>query len=548
MSASSKKKLRKEQEAATLTEKQQAALKEAQQTKLMTTAFVAVMALILVVAIVVGTTQLISNSGIREKNTVAMTVGSHELSNAELNYYYIDTVNSFYSQNGSYASLFGLDVTKPLNEQFFDETAGQTWADYFLESAKDTASAVYAMADAAKAEGFALTEDQNADIDSIISNFSLYASLYGYADAETYLKAMYGKGATMEGIRNYVEMSMLSDAYNTAHQDGLSFTDADLRAAEAENFHKYSSFSYNYYYLAASRFLEGGTTAEDGTVTYTDEEKAASITAAEDAAKTVASAQIASVADLDAAIAALPLNAESTTAKSTAYTDYGYSSIDDDLAAWLTAQGRKAGDVAYVANKSTSTDENGTETTEILGYYVVYFHSVNDNAFALKNARHILVSFEGGTADEYGNMTYTDEEKATAKASAEALLAEWKAGEATEDSFAALATEKSTDTGSTANGGLYEDIYPGQMVTPFEDWCYDASRKAGDTGIVETTYGYHVMYFTGDSAQTYRDHQITEELTSEAQNQWYKGIVDAVETTDGDTKYLTLDLILSANA
>ena len=543
MSASSKKKLRKEQEAAVLTERQQAALKEAKQTKMMTTAFVVGMILILVIAITVGISQFINNSGIREKNTTALTVGEHELSNAELNYFYIDTVNSFYSQNGSYISLFGLDTTKPLDEQFFDEESGETWADYFLESAKSTAASVYAMNDAAKADGFTLPEEQAANVDSIISNFSLYASVYGYQDAEAYVKAMYGKGATIDGIRNYVEMSMLADAYTTAHSESLTFTDEELRAAEAENFHKYSSFSYNYYYMPATRFLEGGTTEEDGTVTYTAEEEAASVAAAEEAAKTILAANITTVEELDAAIAALPVNAESTSAKSTAYTDNSYSSIDEDLAAWLCETGRKTGDVDMVANLTT-TDE-GTET---LGYYVVYFQGVNDNTFALKNARHILASFEGGTADEYGGTVYSDEEKAAAKTAAQEILDAWKAGEATEDSFAALATEKTDDTGSAANGGLYEDIYPNQMVAEFEDWCYDASRKTGDTGLVETTYGYHVMYFVGDSDVTYRDYLIETELASAAQEEWYTGIVGSMEITEGDTKYLNMDLVLGGNA
>ena len=144
MSASSKKKLRKEQEAAKLTEKQLTAQNEAKKTQLYTVAFVAVMAVILVIAVTVGTLQVITNSGIREKNTTALTIGEHKLSNAELNYYYIDTVNNFYSQNGSYASLFGLDTTLPLDEQMFDEANGQTWADYFAESAVQTAKAVYA--------------------------------------------------------------------------------------------------------------------------------------------------------------------------------------------------------------------------------------------------------------------------------------------------------------------------------------------------------------------------------------------------------------------
>jgi len=547
MSASSKKKLRKEQEAAKLTERQQAAQKEAKKTKLYTTAFVVVMVAILVVAITVGVSQFISNSGIRERSTTALTIGEHELSNEELNYYFVDAVNTFYSQNGSYASLFGLDVTVPLDEQFFNEETGETWADYFLAYAKSTATSVYAMNDAAKAEGFVMPEETAGNVDSMMSTYSMYASMLGYPNAEGYLKAMYGKGATEEGVRNYIEMSMLSEAYTNAHKDSLTYSDADLRAAEAENFHKYSSFNYNYYYLAASRFREGGTENEDGTLTYSADEEAAAVIAAEEAANTILSAEITSVEELDAAIAALPINADAPTTKSTAYTDYAYASIDDDLAAWLTEEGRQEGDVACVANTSVSTAEDGTETTETLGYYVVYFHSINDNIFPLKDARHILVSFEGGTTDDMGNTTYTDEEKAAAKAAAEELLNEWMSGEATEDSFAALATERTDDTGSASNGGLYEDIYPGQMVDPFEDWCYDESRKTGDTGIVETTYGYHVMYFVGNSEQTYRDYQISNELSSADHAEWSNGIINAVTVTDGNTKYLSSDLILGGN-
>ena len=72
----------------------------------------------------------------------------------------------------------------------------------------------------------------------------------------------------------------------------------------------------------------------------------------------------------------------------------------------------------------------------------------------------------------------------------------WKAGEHTEDSFAFLAAENSADTGSASNGGLYEEVYPGQMVDAFDAWCFDAARQPGDTGIVKTEYGYHVMYFS----------------------------------------------------
>ncbi len=78
---------------------------------------------------------------------------------------------------------------------------------------------------------------------------------------------------------------------------------------------------------------------------------------------------------------------------------------------------------------------------------------------------------------------------------AKSILAQWESGEKTEDSFAALVADNSTDTGSVENGGLYENFTAGTMVAEFNDWCFDDARKPGDTGIVQTQFGYHVMYF-----------------------------------------------------
>ena len=113
------------------------------------------------------------------------------------------------------------------------------------------------------------------------------------------------------------------------------------------------------------------------------------------------------------------------------------------------------------------------------------------------DVRHILVQVEGGTADDTGAVTYSDEEWAACEAEAQAILDTYLAGDKTEDSFAALANEKSEDPGSNTNGGLYENVYMGQMVAPFENWCFDESRAYGDYGLVQTSYGYHVMFYVG---------------------------------------------------
>ena len=548
MSASNKKKLRKEQEAAKLTEKQRSAQKEAKKVNLYTAAFVIVLALLLIVAIVVGVRQAVTNSGIREKKTTALTVGTHEISNAELNYYYMDAVNNFYSNYGSYAAMFGLDVTQPLNEQVVDTATGATWADDFLDSAKSTAQAAYALADAAEAAGYTLPEENRASIQNAISSMDVYATLYGYSSGEDYLKAIYGKGATVESYQAYCERNALAQAYQEFYSDSLTYTDEDLRAAEADNYSAYSSFTYQTYYLAASRFLTGGTTDENGTTTYSDEEKAASIAAAEEAAKALTGADIDSIEALDAAIADLEINAD-TQAASTAYDNTRYSSVNSAYLDWITDSSRKEGDMAYFANTSVSTDESGAETTTVNGYYVVYFIRSTDNNFPLSNVRHILVTpehihDEGEEAHADGE-TYSEEELAAAKKTAEEILAEWKAGEATEESFAALANEKSAD-GDGTTGGLYENISSdSSYVANFKNWALDG-HKSGDTGIVETEYGYHVMYYVGDTDYTYRDYQIETDLRNADVSEWYSQTVAAVAMTDGNTRYIRTDLVLSS--
>ena len=35
------------------------------------------------------------------------------------------------------------------------------------------------------------------------------------------------------------------------------------------------------------------------------------------------------------------------------------------------------------------------------------------------------------------------------------------------------------------------------MVPEFDAWCFDPARKPGDSGIVKSQFGYHIMYFVG---------------------------------------------------
>ena len=549
MSASSKKKLRKELNAAAMTEKQLQEQKETKKLRRYTAAFafaIAAMILVVIVSRIFGT-------GIIPRSTTALTVGESKVSAAELNHYYIDSVNNFLTQAGDMVSLFGLDTTKALDEQFYSEADELTWADYFLDQATASAQNMYAVYNAAKAEGYTLSEDAKASIDSTVENMGMYAAMYGFGSTDAYITAMYGEGCNEKTFREYAEVQMIAQEYAVAKNESLTYDDAAIRAEDEKDPAAYSNFTYNYAYLAASKFYQGGTKNEDGTTTYSDEEMEAGRAAAEAAANSLMTAT--NIAELDAAYAALEINAEVENAKSTRQEKVQYANVTAAIREWVTAADRKAGDIALIPSEYTSHNHadgeectGDNDTKSVSGYYVVLFEGKDDNLTELVNVRHILVSYEGGTTDETtGTTTYSDEEKAKAKTAAEEILAAFEAGEKTEEAFAALATEKTTDPGSKENGGLYENVYPGQMVTAFNDWCFDAARATGDTAIVETGYGCHVMYFVGNSGKTYRDFMIESGLRNADLSAWETGLIEASKLEVLNTKYVRTDMVLNAN-
>ena len=168
--------------------------------------------------------------------------------------------------------------------------------------------------------------------------------------------------------------------------------------------------------------------------------------------------------------------------------------------------------------------------TDPAGYTVVMFLSREDNHYPTASVRHILVKAEAGE-----DGTYSDEAKAAALARAEEILAEYEAGDKTEDSFAALAEEYSEDGGSNTNGGLYENIGRGQMVEEFEDFCF-APHKPGDTGIVygeSGSYaGYHVMYYVGEGP-LYSNYLAKTDLQEDAMTAWSAELSEACPVTEG---------------
>ena len=602
MSASSKKKLRKEQNAAAMTQKQQAAAKEAKKLKIYTVTFWVVLALC--VSMVAGLALKAPVTGMVARMTTALEVGDHKVTAAELNYFYVDAINEYVNQYSSWISYM-LDTSAPLSSQSYDQKTGATWADQFVTMAIDNAKNTYALYDAAVAAKHTLSDEEKKSMQSLYDNMDVYAEYYGYNNANDYLASVYGSGANVKTYKAYYEIVVMASSYFAAYSEDLkeSYDDVALRNFEKDKLYEYNSYSYASHYLNVDSFKTGGTKGSDGKITYTDAEIKAAEEAVKKAAEELANADNNTVEKLNAAIEALEKRLEAekedakkdeakpetktgdtadkvedttdkkdettdkkdestdkkdettdnkdedketskTYSKATEKEDVLYSSVSALMQEWMRDSARKEGDITFLKYTTKTTDADGKETETLKGYYVVLYKGVNDNKFALANVRHILVKFEGGTTDKTtGKTTYSEAEKNKAKDEAEKIYNDWLKGDKTEDSFAALAKEK-TDDGNGDEGGLYEDIYPGQMVDAFNDWCFDDARKAGDHGIVVTEYGYHIMFYSSDSKTTYRDHMVSADKLEADLEAWQKTLNDAMTVSEKNTKFVNRDYVI----
>ena len=538
MSASDKKKLRREENQAKAEAKKAASAKEAARLKLYTIIFAA--ALVLMVVVFVATTIL--NTGILEKNTDAVKVGEHTISGTMLNYFYIDQVYNWANQYSYYLNMFGLDVTKPLNEQTYLSATEGTWADYFLTSALSTAQTAYALYDDAVANGYTITSEDQTSVKATLSQYAMESLTGGYSNMNDYLVSIYGRGANAESFQEYLELVTMTASYYDKYYNDLSYDQTDFDKAQEQDYDAYTTYDYTYYFVSANDYREGGTKDETtGTITYTDEQIAAAVKKAKEAANGLLDDAEQGIDKLTEAVKAMDINVgKKEDQLSINENSVLKPKIHAAMTEWMTAKDRKPGD-ATVLEATTTNTTDGVASTSVTGYYVVIFDGKNDNEFELLNVRHILVSFKL----DANASTPTEAQREAARKEAEDLLLQWKGGKADQDSFAALAKEHSDD-GSSADGGLIADLYPGATVESFNDWCFDESRKFGDTGIVESEYGYHVMFFVGPNGTTYRNYIIENDLREADATEWYTALVEDTKVELITDKYVKKDLVLSA--
>ncbi len=378
----------------------------------------------------------------KSKTEVAASSENVTISKQVMTCYYQDVIDLYVSYYGedNLLTYYGLDVSEPLADQVYPYDETITWYDIIMGYAMDTVEEQLYMYEAALAAGLELTEDEISQIEEVI--------------AETDLEA-YGNDVTEDDLRYELEIQVLSTAYYNQFINETTFTDEEIEAYFEENSLDYIScdlagFSVSY--------------SEDGEEGYLTQEEALALAEKLEACTT-------------------PQEFEDICREYLIeYEDYDDEELEEQVSSiyyegYTYTSGSTLSEWCFEAD---TYDTYLVESTSIYYIYMVTKSAYRDESDTV-NVRHILIMSEDD------NLSCAEE-----------IYEEWLAsGDTSEESFAALAEIYSEDTGSNTNGGLYENVYVGEMVDAFNDWCFDESRQAGDTGIIETSYGVHIMYFSG---------------------------------------------------
>lgn len=177
---------------------------------------------------------------------------------------------------------------------------------------------------------------------------------------------------------------------------------------------------------------------------------------------------------------------------------------------WLFDEARKKGDTTVV------------EQADSYRYYVVGFEQRYLAEIPTVDAR-ILTAYEQD---------------------GQALLDEWKSGEATEESFSELCKNYSTDD-YTEDGGLRVATVAENFPEDVSAWLFDEARVAGDTVSVTVEDTTYVMYFVAKNDLQWKL-KVKDTISNEKAEEFLNEISENVSVEDpkGNLKYLkTLDEI-----
>ena len=399
------------------------------------------------------------------RKQIAAETENHKIDNAMMLYFFNQSFNDVYSYYGEYFELMtGVDLSVSLKAQYIDETT--TWFDSILESTKSSLHSMLLLAEAANVVGFELTAEEKMMLQDRANalDTSGYSSKLNNSD--------YGRA---------LEFTALTSMYQQFLLSAFVYDDSELKAEYDENSKNYETVDYR-------RFAISFSEKEDSNLpTKAEAEKLAEELAAVKSEKEylLKVEQIVKLSNPEITEEDLK-----TTLDNTLYEGEFYET-GSELADWLFNEETKVGDTHTYTSESVNA------------YAVTYLTKERNRSEELTmNSRHILFA-----TNTYGSVE-------AAKAKAEEVLKEWESGEKTAESFGKLAFKYTDDMGSLYTYGQYKNTERGSFVEAYDTWLFDESREVGDTTIVETDYGIHIIYFEGEGLKEW-ENLVYQALTNE---------------------------------
>ena len=462
-------------------------------------------------------------------NETFVKVGDQKITKLEFDYNYNIVVNNYINQYGSYLSYFGLDTSKDLASQMYSDTL--TWEDYFQQMTVDSIQKNKALMAKSKEAGF--TYDTAEDFKEYEDTLKAAAADQGLS-VNNYLKSSFGSYATLGRLENVIKEGMVVSAFYEQVTDEKEPTDEDIQTYYDENKASYDSVDYRMEQINAELPTEPTELADPVDETEQGEEGAEG---EEEKAYEPSEAEIA------AAMAEAKEKAdasEKTIAKNGELKENATkSAVNSYIGDWLFDDARKAGDTTVIENTTSNC------------YYVVAFEKRYLDETPSVNARVIMTQTaaegEGEDASDEGADAGTADTQTT---DAQAILDEWKSGEATEDSFIELCKKYSQDTYTSQEGGLYEGITKNGVDAAISDWLFADDRAAGDTTAITMEGGVnYVMYYLGQGDPQWKM-SIRSTLLNEVMNAYLEEITADMEVVDtkGNLNYLKVEAAASSAA
>lgn len=433
--------------------------------------------------------------------SVVATVDGQKISIGMYDYYYASIV-SYYEQYASYG-YYSLDTTKDYSKQYTTDDDGNkiSWQKFFETEALKEVEQITTYYSKALEEGVTLTSAQKKTIDKQISTLKDSAS-QNDVSLDQYIKANFGTYCSEDTIRIMLEQYYLSANYKGKFKSEAKVTDNDVD--KYYNDHKNDYKKIEFYYIASPYDATDDNSKNESIKTAEKimakmKDKKSVIALVPEVYSSYIDSQVKSSMEKDSTLTEKKAREEAIKSyESNVVTTVSGSDspFDDKMNTWLFSDDTKVGSKKYYI------DENAKYI-----YIVLKTSKASVEENETYTVRHILVAPESSSNSSSSTSEkteYTDEQWATAKKKVDSILAKFNKTDKSEYEFAKLAEQYSTDSASTSSGsndsfgGLYESVTLGQMVPDFEKWSIDDSRKYGDTGIVKSDYGYHIMFFIND--------------------------------------------------